>query len=180
MTSSAERLRRLFRLAPGERALLARAWALTVLVELALRVLPFRRVLALCQRPSPRARPGRAPAASIERLVWLVEVAGRYTPGPATCLREALVLSRLLSRRGIATTFRIGVARDPGTRLAAHAWLERDGQALGRPPAAPLHQALLAADSRAPGAWRPPASRKPRARPVPMNVLRVPVNGGDA
>jgi hypothetical protein len=59
----------------------------------------------------------------------LVEVAGRYTPVTATCLKKALVLSWLLARRGTHTEVRIGVARHEG-RLKAHAWLDYDGQAI--------------------------------------------------
>lgn len=63
----------------------------------------------------------------IARSVWLVEVAGRYTPVKATCLRQALVLHRILGRSGIETDLRIGVARQDED-LEAHAWLERDGK----------------------------------------------------
>jgi hypothetical protein len=58
-----------------------------------------------------------------------VEVAGRYSPVTATCLKQALVLSWLLGRQGIAVTLHIGVARSAET-LAAHAWLENNGQVI--------------------------------------------------
>lgn len=121
-----ERLRRLSRLSPGERALLLRAWVLFLLFELGLLLLPFKSLLTLCQRP-PRRRPqGSVPLA---RVVWLVEVAGRYAPLGATCLKKSLVLARILAGEGIPTTLRIGVARQ-GEGLRAHAWLERDGEVL--------------------------------------------------
>lgn len=128
MKSLGERLRKVFRLPAAERAVLAQAWGLFLVVDLALRVLSFKRLLALrarlcrAERPNPAARPP-----SMARLAWLVEVAGRYVPVNATCLKKALVLSWLLGRRGIATVLRIGVARQ-GNGLVAHAWLDCDGQ----------------------------------------------------
>jgi hypothetical protein len=120
------RLGKALRLPPGERAFLFQAWALFVFFEFALRVVPFRRLLVVA-RTAPSPRPlGSAPIAPpLWRLVRLVEVAGRYATSNPTCLKQALVLSWLLRRRGVATSLHIGVARRDG-RLAAHAWLERD------------------------------------------------------
>jgi hypothetical protein len=44
------------------------------------------------------------------------------------CLPRALTISRLLSRRGVATTFRLGVRRGP---FEAHAWVEHRGRLVG-------------------------------------------------
>jgi hypothetical protein len=113
-----------------ERIVLVQAWALFLLIELALRVLPFKRVRTLCDnagRKGPEKSSEAVP--SVSRLAWLVEVAGRFTPVTATCLKQALVLSWLLGRRGIAATLHIGVARNAET-LAAHAWLENNGQVI--------------------------------------------------
>jgi hypothetical protein len=41
------------------------------------------------------------------------------------CLVRALVLTRMLARRGIESSFVLGVAAQPA--FAAHAWLERAG-----------------------------------------------------
>ncbi len=56
-------------------------------------------------------------------------------PADGRCLVRSLVLTGLLSRRGIETNLVLAV--HPGERLAAHAWVEHDGTALiepGRPP----------------------------------------------
>ena len=63
------------------------------------------------------------------RIAWLVEKAGQYCPAGTSCLKEVLVLSRLLARRGVATTLRIGVGRQADA-FAAHAWLEQDGRVI--------------------------------------------------
>jgi len=132
LTSLAERLRRLARLTPAERAVLVQAWGLFLLVALGLRLLPPTRLLALCERVP---QPGPAGAAGLptrlERLVWLVEIAGRYAPVRATCLTQGLVLARILASHGIRPRLMIGVARHAEC-LSAHAWVELDdGVALG-------------------------------------------------
>lgn len=124
------RLHKFLRLAPDERAALVEAWSLYLVAELALR-LGFLARLVSFSRMAPRRRwdgsVSRAP--SIPRLSWVVEVAGRYAPLRATCLKSALVLSWLLRKRGVATILRIGVARRAGI-LDAHAWLEHEGQVI--------------------------------------------------
>jgi Transglutaminase-like superfamily len=85
--------------------------------------------------PNPFA-PGQQTASGI-RLGRAVERTLRVVPFDSRCLVKALVLTRMLSRRGIDTSFVIGVR--PRSNFAAHAWLERDGIAL-LPTAADLHR----------------------------------------
>ncbi len=139
-----ERLQRVFQLPPAERRILGQAWVLFLLADLALRILPFKTLLALLQKLRKPEGSAVVGSSSVPRLIWLVDVAGRFVPVKATCLEHALVLSWILGRRGIATTLRIGVCRqDRG--IQAHAWLEREGEViLGVPePAgyAPLYRA---------------------------------------
>jgi hypothetical protein len=82
--------------------------------------------------PPPRAEDqhfaGRVLGAITTRVLWALPADGR-------CLVRSLVLTGLLSRRGIQTTLVLAV--HPGEQLAAHAWVEHDGAALiqpGRPP----------------------------------------------
>jgi hypothetical protein len=50
---------------------------------------------------------------------------------PATsCLIQSLALQMLLSRRGISSAVRMGVAKSAATGFVAHAWIETDGQVL--------------------------------------------------
>lgn len=123
-----ERLHKFFRLPPGERFALVQAWALFLLITLALRALPFQQLRAFCDNAG-RKGPGKSMEVvpSVSRMAWLVEIAGRMTPVTATCLKKALVLSWLLRKRGIASTLQIGVAHHDGV-FAAHAWLEHNGQ----------------------------------------------------
>ena len=71
-----------------------------------------------------------------------VLAAARHSPIRSTCLERSLCLWWLLARQNIATQFRIGVKKD-GAKLAAHAWVERDGLAIGEPESSHLHFAAF-------------------------------------
>ncbi len=95
-------------------------------VDLGLRLLGFGRVRALL-RLRPR---GEAPAADAARLEGARELARRVERAAGfrvyrvPCLARALLLERLLVRRGLPATLRIGVRRPGDGRLDAHAWVE--------------------------------------------------------
>ena len=126
------RLYKFFQLPPRERLFLVQAWVLFFLLEPALRFLPFTRVLTFCTDVGRRRQAHHQETLSpVPRLARLVEIAGRYIPLSATCLKQALVLSWLLKRRGVATTLQIGVAHREGA-FTAHAWLEYNGQVVFR------------------------------------------------
>ncbi len=140
----------------AEKVLLLRAWWHLTLLWPRLGLEPLDRIWARIQRRAARradapphetaalagpgtatpAGPGTPPLTSgqIDRVAWLVEVAGRYTLPPATCLTRALATARLLADRGVVTRLQIGVRKD-GTRLLAHAWLEHEGRAVTPVPA---------------------------------------------
>lgn len=78
--------------------------------------------------PAPVALPD-AEARSIGlRLGNAVQRTLRPLPVDSRCLVTALVLTRMLSRRGIDTSFVLGVRAQPD--FAAHAWVERGRVAL--------------------------------------------------
>lgn len=127
MKSIADRIAKLFRLSGQERRLLLQAWLLLLLADVALRLLPFSTILRYFT-PACEARATNL-LLPVSQVAWLVETAGRYCPAGTSCLKEALVLSRLLASRGIPSTLRIGVGR-PAEVFAAHAWLEQNGQVI--------------------------------------------------
>jgi transglutaminase superfamily protein len=131
LKSLAESFHKLLRLPSQERWFLVQAWLLLQVVTLALRIVSFPTILTPCQRVRERPLYGDEAdrAISPDRAAWLVEVASRYGPVRTLCLQEALVLSWLMGRRGVTTTFRIGVARQ-GDMFTAHAWLEQDGRVI--------------------------------------------------
>jgi hypothetical protein len=139
LKSTIERIRHLARLTPRERHVLLYAWLLFLVVGPALRFFPVTALL-------PRGRPAGAPGAwpPVDRIAWLVGVAGRHVRRRPACLGQALVLAWTLRRGGRATVLRIGVTREGG-RLRAHAWLEHGGRVLFGPPAGETYEPLLSA-----------------------------------
>ncbi|MGH7259463.1 MAG: lasso peptide biosynthesis B2 protein [Nitrospiraceae bacterium] len=121
-------LQKLRRHSPRERSFLIQAWCALLVIDIALRCLPFPSIASFCRRLCTTVNDGDAVSLPpVTQLARLVNVAGRYSPFGTSCLKEALVLSWLMSRRGMATTLRIGVARRHGN-LDAHAWLEQNGR----------------------------------------------------
>ena len=114
--------------------ILLQAWLLLLAADLGLRVLPLQRIQRYVALASNDARSVSGSEASgvIERMRWLVGIAGRYHLHPMRCLQRALVLQWLLGRCGIGTELRIGVRRQEDG-LRAHAWLEHAGQPIGEP-----------------------------------------------
>jgi hypothetical protein len=107
--------------------LLAQAWGLFLLVDLALRLLPFTKVRDAAARVRGR---GPADRSEMERVQRIVGMAAGNHIYPMPCLRRALVVQWLLGRRGVETDLRFGVRRGKDA-LSAHAWLEREGAPLG-------------------------------------------------
>ena len=128
------KLRTLLSLPGSDLWKVAGASFLLLAVDLGLRALPFRRVLALTDPTSRRARAGQEgdPVPVIRRYRRVVEIAARNHLYPMLCLRRALVLRWLLGRQGIVTRLRLGVRRD-AEKIAAHAWLEYEGRPVTDP-----------------------------------------------
>ena len=137
------RLLKLWRLTPTERRFLLGAALLVGGVRVGLSLLPFgtlQRILALLACGHAR---DPMPA---ERIAWAVAAAGRGIPR-ATCLVQALAAQVLLARHGHVAQLRIGVARAT-EGIAAHAWLERDGEPIFGAPDRFPHAVLPPHESR--------------------------------
>jgi hypothetical protein len=112
----AERRRRL---RAGDAGTVIEIVVVCLLVRLRLAVSPLVRVLGPDAPLAPVA--GRAEAeAALARLEWLVGACLSRPPLRGRCLLRALVLRRLLRRRGLPCQLLIE-ARPHGGRLAAHA-----------------------------------------------------------
>jgi hypothetical protein len=132
-TSVSRRLRLLGRVRPQRWPFWIGLLFWLLVADLALRALPYRRAAALLAgrlRQSPRGRPGSTLSeGQVLALAAQVDAAARYHLYPMQCLRRALVLRRLLMRRGVAAEIRFGVRKERG-RLIAHAWVECGGRSL--------------------------------------------------
>lgn len=123
-----------FRALPGlEQRLLLEAWWRLLSAALSLRLLPRRVVTAaLRETSSPPERLENA--GQIPSIALAIGRAAAHHLRPMTCLPRALALRQMLAKRGIPSVLRIGVRKEAAT-LAAHAWIEVEGEAIGEPAA---------------------------------------------
>jgi hypothetical protein len=114
------------RLDADDRRLLVTAYASLALVDIALRALGFRRLMARV----PEAHEGTVRAAQHRRagrFAYWLEVASHRHVVRARCLHRSLALHFWLRRKGLPSQLRIGVMKADGA-LMAHAWVEMEGR----------------------------------------------------
>jgi hypothetical protein len=108
-------------------ALAVEATIALAVADLAVRILPSRRVAALLGTTS-RQPPSRRPAARTAeamRIGLMVDRAAARLPWHPVCLPQAIATRWLLRRRGIRCVSHLGVVeRHP---FSAHAWITVDG-----------------------------------------------------
>jgi hypothetical protein len=108
----------------------AEAWLTLAWVDIVVSRLPYALWRSWLRPTQSRSR---ARSAAAERLASWVEIGARYYLRPVGCLKRALALRAVLSRRGIAAQVRVGVTRD-GETVLAHAWVDHDGHVLNDAP----------------------------------------------
>jgi hypothetical protein len=113
---------RYLRLPLRRKRLLHAALARLILVRVGLAILPLQTLQRLSSKTSRHDLAG----ASLDELRWALLAVARRLPG-TRCLPRALALQGLLARAGLAGQLCIGVAKDPGTALEAHAWVLHEG-----------------------------------------------------
>ena len=128
------KLGKFWQLPYSERALFAHSLVLLPLHGVALRLVGFRRWLAILTALAPTN--GRLVAATNETafrqaltVARLVKAAATHGLYRANCLPQSLATWWLLRRRGIESDLCIG-ARKVDERLEAHAWVEYSGGVL--------------------------------------------------
>jgi hypothetical protein len=105
------------------------AWAFLTGTTVALRLIGFGTVKKRLLGFGSRAQ-GRVDLASAQKLARIVSGAARWSAPRPSCLPRAIVLCRLLRRRGMEGVLHLGVDRAQGA-FSAHAWVEHGGVALG-------------------------------------------------
>ena len=137
------RLRAISSLSTQEWLQFAQAWILLFFIDLSLRVFSFRKVYRWLSsaQPSQIFTSETQIDTAIRQYSAVVASAARHHLYPMTCLRRALALKWLLSKRGVQTELRFGVRREAGN-LDAHAWLEYRNAPIGEtvPPDAQYQQ----------------------------------------
>lgn len=116
-----------FRLPPGDRRLVRAAlWAL-LRAKARLSFCAFDRLRATLER---EAGPTSGQTTEAERVAWAIDAVSRRLPFAGNCLVQAVATLSMLRRRGLPGELRIGVAREGGRELEAHAWVECEGKIL--------------------------------------------------
>ncbi len=105
--------------------MLAEALAALALASLAIALLPFRRVAAAAS--SSIRGPERTDSETVRRARSAVTGWSRRVPWRAVCFQKGLALHWMLRRRGIPSALLYGARRD-GDGLAAHVWVDVDGE----------------------------------------------------
>jgi len=143
-----ERLRRFRALERPGQNLFLRAIFLLPIVALSLRWRGLRGTQAMLERFVSNGSPSQD-SAEVDRLAALtahmVNVADRSGLVHPSCLAKSLTLWWLLMRQGIAANLRVGIRKE-NEKMAAHAWVERDGTALNEPEEHHRHYAAFDAE----------------------------------
>jgi transglutaminase superfamily protein len=106
-------------------AMLGEVLVAALIVAIALRVMSLLTIGRAIEWAFRSRRVDDPTAFDCDRLARFAAAPYRLFRRKGTCLRESLVFSVLLRRRGIPATIRIGVKREDG--LTAHAWVDIAG-----------------------------------------------------
>jgi hypothetical protein len=105
-----------------------------LLIAAALRLTAVHALLAIAGVPRTRRMLVRdaenVDRAEAERIARALLRAANHLPLRTNCLDRALALCSMLTARGLAATLQIGVRKTGETTLAAHSWVEHDGEVL--------------------------------------------------
>ena len=111
------------------KGLLTQATLLLSVLRLSLAWLPYLKVRQwVVETSQPKGREINNPEAYQARLVWAIQLAGRFLLGDKPCLPQALAMQWFLRRVGIQTSLNIGVRKDELRGISAHAWVEKEGE----------------------------------------------------
>ena len=112
-----------------DRLLLIEALATLSVASLAIRFLPFRRVVMVVTAGVSDRSVGRDERdILIRRIVWALGACANRVPWKALCFQRGLAAHLMLRRRGLDSVLHYGVANVPDGALRAHVWITQGGQ----------------------------------------------------
>ena len=106
-------------------ALFEAAWTL-IAAQAAVKLIPFGRIAPSLGRlgaSHPLTPLSPAQVLQAQRVGWAVRSLAHYLPWDAKCLAQAIAAKWMLRRRGLPSTFYLGVDHGQEQWLDAHAWL---------------------------------------------------------
>lgn len=109
-----------------QRFLLFEAACTLIAALAAVKFIPFGRIapgLGCLGTPQPVTPLAPELAQQAQRVGWAVRALAHYLPWDAKCLAQAIAAKWMLRRRGLPSTFYLGVDHGREQWLDAHAWL---------------------------------------------------------
>ncbi len=119
------RVDKLFQLSDGDRWLVLEAAFWLGIARLAILILPFRWIAPFLGKHMAESPQSMEPNFGdfAERASWAVQTAGRHLPWECKCLTQAIAGKGMFKLRRIPSTLYLGLGKDGGEKLKAHAWL---------------------------------------------------------
>lgn len=131
MHSGLTLLRKFARLPASRKWLVAEAVFYLLLARLALRLLPFRKLVWFLERAPKSANLSELQRKELRNEVsWAITVTAGSLPGETVCFPRGIAAQAMLRRRGIAAKLYYGAATLPGKGLSAHVWVQDGDQGI--------------------------------------------------
>jgi hypothetical protein len=121
-----KRLAKFVRLSGSDRWLFLEAALWLGTAQLAIRLVPFRRIAPFLGKHMAESPQSTGPAHRdfAEQVSWAVHTASRHMPWEGRCLVQAIAAKGMLKLRGFQSTIYLGLAKEGDVEnLKAHAWL---------------------------------------------------------
>jgi len=117
--------RKIFRLSWNEKTLLLEALILTGIIRFAILFIPFNKLATHIGKHKEESSKevNDFEKIIVNRIGWAVSVVSTRTPWESKCLVKALTAQIMLTKRKVSSTVYLGVRKDEGYKLIAHAWL---------------------------------------------------------
>ncbi len=120
-----KRLGKFFQLSNYDRWLFLEATFWLAIARLSILILPFRWIAPFLGKHMAESPQSMEPNFGdfAEQASWAVQTAGRHLPWECKCLTQAIAGKGIFRLRGIPSTLYLGLGKDGGEKLKAHAWL---------------------------------------------------------
>ena len=125
------------------------AATLLLVFRVALKVVPFKRLVGAIKTGKRVVQPERE-AASVRRVRWAILTVSSKVPLLNVCFPQALAAHFMLRRRGVSSTLYYGVTRS-GPKLEAHTWLKAGERLVVGGGPSPYYTVLASFPSGRPG-----------------------------